>query len=84
MKQEAMLLSMKQTEFKGRNGNTVQCGKISLGIVTDNGFEPTDYYVTIKLYDEIIDTVPIGEKAIFNFNIDILRKKIKLVGVSID
>ena len=81
MKQEAMLLSIKPTEFKGRDGNTVQCGKITLGIVTDNGFEPTDYYVTTKLYNEIKDLIPVGEKTVFNFNIDILRKKIKLVGV---
>lgn len=84
MKQEAMLLSMKQTEFKGRDGNTVQCGKVILGIPTENGFEPTDYYVATKLYNEIENLVPIGETTVFNFNIDILRKKIKLVGVSID
>lgn len=84
MKQNALLLSMKKTTFNGKDGNPITCGKVQLAISTENGFEPVDYYVSQKVYDDLYDSCPIGMEYEFNFNVDFLRKKIKLVGVGMN
>lgn len=84
MKQDAMLLSIKKSTFNDSTGRPVNCGKVQLGIPTDNGFEPVDYYCNLDLYDEIKDNVPVGEKVTFIFKPEILYKKIKLVGIDLN